>query len=108
MAADGVAGTYREPLVRLVARRLVCGHCGYNVTSEGSLPYEFWYKVSIRGRTVWARNETHASLLVAYLNGQVVPQGMDRVAVETLPGWMLEPKNRELVARRLGRMLTRS
>ena len=105
MAADGVAGTYREALVRLVARRLVCGHCGYNVTSDGPVPFEFWYKVAVRGRTAGARNRSHAAFLVAYLKGQVEPTGADRVTVETLPGWMMESKNRAIVARRLERLL---
>jgi ribosomal protein S27AE len=41
--ADGVAGTYREPLVKLVAERVVCARCGFNATSDEPIPYELWY-----------------------------------------------------------------
>lgn len=105
MRPDGVAGTYREPLARMVARRVVCGHCGFNVTSDDAIPCELWFKVSVRGQTAWARNRSHASFLVDYLLGRLPPREIDRVDVETLPGWMIEPKNRVLVAEKFQRLL---
>lgn len=105
MLADGVAGTYREPLVRLVARRIVCGHCGFNVTSDDAIPCQLWYTVSVRGRWAWAHNRDHAMFLVNYLLDRIPPGEIDRVDVETLPGWMIEPKNRMLVAEKLQRLL---
>ena len=105
MKADGVAGTYREPLVKLIAQRVVCGHCGFNVTSAGPIPCELWYKVFVRGETAWARNRAHAAFLVDYLLDRLPSRDIDRVAVETLPGWMIEPKNRVLVAEKFQRLL---
>jgi hypothetical protein len=42
---------------------------------------------------------------VAYLLNRLPRREVDPVSVETLPGWMIEPKNREQVARKLQRML---
>ena len=105
MRPDGVAGTYRQPLVKLVAARVTCTHCGFNVTSDEPIPYELWYKVSVHGQVAWAHNKPHAAFLVNYLIDRLPTTGIDPVAVETLPGWMLEPKNRRLVAEKLQRLL---
>lgn len=105
MRTDGVAGTYREPIVRLTAGRVVCGDCGFNVTSDGPVPCELWYKVSVGGRVAWARHRQHAAFLVDYLSNRLPSREVDRTAVETLPGWMIEPKNRVLVAEKLQQLL---
>lgn len=105
MKPAGVAGSYREPRVRMVAQRVVCPSCGFNVVSDEPIPYELWYRVSVRGRVAWACNRPHALFLAAYLGNQLAPREVDPVSVETLPGWMLEPKNRYRVAERLRRML---
>ncbi len=108
MRTDRIAGTYREPMYRMVAQRVICVRCGFNTTSESPIPYALWFKVPLRGRTVWARNEAHAMFLVGYLSGLVKMRGFDRSSVETLPGWLLRPKNRVLAVRRLETMLAAS
>ena len=105
MRPEGTVGTYREVFVNLVARRLVCTRCGYNVTSDSAIPFELWYKVKVGGRTAWARNRFHATFLVAYLSGEIPSREVDSSSVETLPGWMLETKNRALVAQRMRALL---
>ena len=105
MRPAGVAGTYREPLVRLAAQRIVCPYCGFNVVSDEPIPYELWYKASFRGRTAWACNRAHAAFLVAYLRNEIPSRQVDRVSVETLPGWMIASKNRAAVAERLLRLV---
>jgi hypothetical protein len=105
MRPDGTVGTYREVFVNLAARRIVCTHCGYNVTSDSAIPFELWYRVDVGGRTAWARNSAHAAFLVAYLSGAIPSREVDSSSVETLPGWMLETKNRVLVAQRMRAML---
>ncbi|HEX8522446.1 MAG TPA: hypothetical protein VF669_09330 [Tepidisphaeraceae bacterium] len=105
MRPDGIVGTYREAFVKLVARRIVCPRCAYNVTSDSAVPFELWYKVDVGGREVWARNKVHATFLVAYLSGAIPAREVDASSVETLPGWMLESKNRALVVERMGAML---
>jgi hypothetical protein len=105
MRPEGTVGTYREVLVNFVARRIVCTHCAYNVTSDSAIPFELWYKVDVGGREAWARNKAHATFLVAYLSGAILSREVDSTSVETLPGWMLESKNRALVVERMGAML---
>jgi hypothetical protein len=105
MRPEGTIGTYREVFDKFVARRVVCTHCGYNVTSDSAIPFELWYKVEIGGREAWARNRTHATFLVAYLSGAIPSREVDSSSVETLPGWMLESKNRGLVVERMRAML---
>jgi hypothetical protein len=103
----GVAGTYREPMPRLVARRIACSGCGFIADPDGALPYELWFKVSVRGQTAWAENREQAGILVDYLlDGLRRPRSeSERVWIETLPGWVLEPANRRLIAERLRRLL---
>jgi DNA-directed RNA polymerase subunit RPC12/RpoP len=108
MRDGGIAGTYREPLVELVAQRIVCTHCGFNVMSKDAIPYELWYKVSIRGQTAWACNKIQATLLVDYLLNRLSPREIDSVYVETLPEWMINSKNRELVAQKFQCMLDKN
>lgn len=105
MRSEGNVGTYREVFVNFVARRIVCMHCAYNVTSDSAIPFELWYKVDVRGQVAWARNRAHADFLVAYLAGKIPSREVDAAAVETLPGWLLESKNRKLVVERLRDML---
>lgn len=105
MRADGTAGTYREALVKWVAQRIVCAHCGFNVMSKDAIPYELWYKVSIRGKTAWACNKNHATFLVDYILNRLSPREIDSSSVETLPRWMIKSKNRELIAQKLQHLL---
>jgi hypothetical protein len=108
MRPEGTVGTYRDVFVNFVARRIVCTHCGYNVTSDSAVPFELWYKVYVGGREAWACNRAHASFLVGYLSGAIPTREVDPSSVETLPGWMLESKNRALIVERMQAMLARS
>ena len=105
MRPEGTVGTYREVFVNFVARRIVCTHCGYNVTSDSAIPFELWYRVDVGGREARARNRAHATFLVAYLSGAIPSREVDSSSVETLPGWMLETKNRAIVVERMSGML---
>lgn len=94
MAADGVAGTYREPTLRMGARRIGCDGCGFfrEVPPGQGGDYRLWYRASHRGHTLWARSDGHLEFLIAWLSGDMNQSRLawvDRVFVECLPKWML-------------------
>lgn len=110
MVAGRLAGTYREPRRRNVARRIGCDHCGRSqeVSPARGEDYRLWFRVDFQGHTLWANNEVHLDFLIAWLEGDLDPKRLefpDRALVEALPRWMLQA--RRAVAERLRRLKAR-
>lgn len=112
MRASGTKGTYREPLLRMVAARVVCLACGTVQSSDAAdgVPIELWFKTDVRGHSLWIRNEAHGRFLLAWLEGKRERRRMwDAMAwLEALPEWMLESKSREVVTRALRDLIATS
>ena len=70
MRADGIAGIYREPLVKWVARRIVCTHCGFNLASDDAIPCEFWFWVFQRNTAARRFYEQHDCRLIKLTDGR--------------------------------------
>lgn len=110
MTPSGFGGSYREATARMAARRIGCDRCGafQEVPVYRRFDFTLWFRGIFSGRTLWARNEAHLDLLIAFLEGDVSDKRLglgDRVVVEVLPRWML--RRRRDVAARLRRMKTR-
>jgi len=73
MTAVGMNGTYREPAAKLAASRITCGECGH-VTDSSHAPtdnYELWFSSTLRGRRLWAVNESQLEWLIQWLSGDM-------------------------------------
>lgn len=105
MKPNGIRGSYREACVDFVAKKICCVHCGFNQSSEESIPYELWYKVTVKGHVVWAQNRQHAKILVSYLLNQIQAPEIYQSVIETLPSWMIKPKNRILIGQKFDILL---
>lgn len=103
MVADGGAGTYRELRQRYRVERITCTACGLirDVLAVDGHDIAFWYKVTIGGQSVWARNQAELDALVAWLEGErrdlrLAPAM--RATFEILPEWVTQ-RRQEAVAR---------
>ena len=95
MAADGSAGTYREPRRRYRVERITCTHCGLvrDVAAANGQDFVFWYKVTIGGEAVWASNRAELDALVAWLGDERRDARLDpatRATFEILPDWITQ------------------
>lgn len=109
MRAVGTTGTYRQPIIKLGAGRIVCGSCGFSreVSPEDSDAYELWYTTNFKRHRLWARNRRHLAFLISWFSGEISKAGLDvgdRSRVETFPKWMILAKNRADILRCLHRM----
>ena len=112
MKPDGLKGTYREAMIRLVAEKLLCPACGFNrATSLGEpLEYDLWYKTEVHGNVLWAVNLAHVQFLIRWLSGAIPSTDLsdgDRAYVEALPKWMINNKARSEVIKKLEAMVER-
>lgn len=94
MVADGVRGTYREPLWRMRAERITCTHCGLvrELSAEHGDDYRLWYRTTVGGEALWAVNRRQLDLLAGWLAGEVSDAELDlgdRARFETIPGRVL-------------------
>ena len=111
MQRAGIRGSYRQPLPRVIAKRVTCVRCGSIRESETAdgVPFELWFKAGFRGgRTIWFRDERHGEALLAWLEGDRERRsapGPERAWLETLPKWMLDAKNRSEVSSVVRRLL---
>src|SRR5688500_3951576 len=69
----GRSGTYREPMIRLGVRRIVCGVCGFSeeVPPERCDAYELWYAMTFKRQRLWARNRRHLTFLISWFSGEM-------------------------------------
>jgi hypothetical protein len=110
MHATGTAGTYREPMIKLGARLIVCDACGFfwKVPLDKSDSYELWYVTNFKGHRLWACNNRHLFFLISWISGdrsKIVQLGIaNRARMESLPKWMLLAKNRVAILKRLRSM----
>lgn len=107
MYQDGGKGSYREVLVRLVAKQIDCPSCACLIRADSALCYKLWFVSSYRGHPLWVNNRKHAMLLVAYLRDELSPsdQQMFSAELETLPRWMIVKNHRRKIAKKLLKMV---
>src|SRR5262245_45586848 len=97
MKPVGVKGTYREPLNKMGAARILCEACGLCkvVSSEESLVYELWYVTQFKRHRLWALNHNHLLFLISWFSGKLKKSDLnigDRAQVEAFPKWMVKDK----------------
>ncbi|MFC4066673.1 hypothetical protein [Actinoplanes subglobosus] len=102
-------------------RRLVCPTCTHSAWWESKGNYSswggpidpffrlpLWLRASCRnGRTLWAFNEAHLTLLEDFVTARLrerTPDGYHQTLVERLPAWLKSAKNRDEVRRVISRM----
>ena len=110
MRPDGIRGTYREPVSKMVPEKLTCASCGY-VSESHSMKineYELWYKSTFQDHVIWAHNRKHLCFLINWLSGDFDKGELntsEKAYVENLPKWMISNKNRSRIVHRFKRMI---
>jgi len=109
MRAVGIKGTYREPLIKRGAGRIVCRACGLcqEVPPEKWDSYELWYATTFKGHRLWACNREHLLFLISWFSGEISRADLglgDRAIVEAFQEWMILAKNRAGLLKSLNRM----
>lgn len=101
MEEAGIKGTYREPTINFVAKRIQCFTCGFirDVPKGKESDYELWYKTDLNGHSLWAVNEKQLDFLISWLSGAMNRRNLslhDKAYAETLPKWLITNKNNAL------------
>lgn len=109
MIAVGIKGTYREPMVKWGAARIVCGRRGFSrdVPVEESDAYELWYVTEFDGHRLWAENRERLDLLIEWLSGdgRIRKRSLfERAYLEALPKWLRTRRDRARILERPERM----
>ena len=105
MVPHGPKGTYREAGIGMRCQRITCIQCGLirELTPERGQEFEFWYRTSVRGHTVWATTRKHLDFLVAWMTSQVDERDLpwwDASLIEPLPSWRKEHRGEAAAALR--------